>query len=252
MKILDTIVKKKKEEINEIELIAKTTLAQNNNDFLSAILNKKYAIIAELKSKSPSEGIICENYNPVAIAKLYEKGGACCISVLTDHSFFNGSFDDLKQVSKNTNLPTLCKDFIIDKRQVYLARAAGASACLLIVRILTDQQLISLKNEIESLGMTALIEIFDQHDLIRALKIQPKLIGINNRNLDSLKMDHDNATNLKSSLPNDVLTLSLSGAKSAKDIYQAAHQFDGVLVGTLLMRSKSPDMTLRAVFEQEA
>ncbi|TNF69022.1 MAG: indole-3-glycerol-phosphate synthase [Gammaproteobacteria bacterium] len=250
MKVLEKIVSETKKYIGTIKAIDKDELQQNNKDFISAIVNKKIAIIAELKAKSPSEGVICEDYQPLKLAKLYEKGGACCISVLTDQAFFNGSFDDLKLVSENIHLPTLCKDFIIDKRQVYLARESGASACLLIVRILSDKQLVELKSEIESLGMTALIEIFDQEDLTRALKVNPKLIGINNRNLDSLKMDMNNATNLSSHLPKETVVLSLSGAKTAEDIYRTACQFDGILVGTLLMRSEKPDMTLSAVVNQ--
>ncbi|MCF6767422.1 indole-3-glycerol phosphate synthase TrpC [Thiotrichales bacterium 19S11-10] len=247
MSILNKIINKKKEEVKYLADVNPTYLQQNNNDFLTSIISKKNAVIAELKSKSPSEGLIRSPYHPIEIAKAYERGGACAVSVLTDHTFFNGSFNDLKSVSCAIKLPTLCKDFIIDKRQIYQARLSGASACLLIVRILSDNQLIDLKNEIESLNMTALIEVYNQEDIKRALKVNPKLIGINNRNLDTLKMNKDNAKELRSSLPEGLTILSLSGAKSSEDIQNQLNQFDGVLVGTLLMRAKKPDMMIKSI-----
>jgi indole-3-glycerol phosphate synthase len=237
--VLDKIIAQKQTEIEQLPEHNIQEIPINHKDMVSAIMYKPKAIIGELKSKSPSEGIINEHYNPIDIAHHYAQGGVAAISVLTDQHFFGGSFKDLYKVSKYIDLPTLCKDFILDEKQIFQARLNGASACLLIVRILTDEQLNHLNYVIEKLGMTALVEIFDEADLERALKIKPKMIGINNRCLNTLKMDMENAKRLKPQIPNSCLVLSLSGAKTPQEANQIATEFDGVLIGTALMRAEN-------------
>ncbi|MFT6834945.1 MAG: indole-3-glycerol phosphate synthase [Francisellaceae bacterium] len=237
--VLDEIIKQKKIEIESLPDFNIDDLPRSQKNFISAIKEKNKAIIAELKAKSPSEGTICYNYDPVAIAQEYETGGVAAISVLTDQNFFAGSFSDLYKVSQSSSVPLLCKDFIIDKKQLYQARQHGADACLLIVRVLSDEQLKELNQVIEKLGMVSLVEIFDEADLQRALKISPKMIGINNRCLNTLVMDLGNAERLKPLIPKSILTLSLSGAKTPEAASEIAHKFDAVLMGTSLMRSDS-------------
>jgi indole-3-glycerol phosphate synthase len=244
--ILDQIIEYKKQEIKAYYTLEKPK-HKANFDFLKAIKNSHCSVIGELKSKSPSEGIIKHNYQPQKIANAYALGGAIALSILTDKKFFGGQFSDIEQVKKTCSLPVLCKDFIIDPSQVYRARQAGADACLLIVRILSDQRLQELHQEIESLGMNALVEIFDEDDLQRALKINPKLIGINNRNLNTLEMDLNNAYRLKKLIPRDVLVITLSGSKTPESTAQFASDFDGVLMGTALMKSDNPTLFLKDV-----
>ncbi len=237
--ILDDIITKKQLEIAAMPDIDEALLAFSNRDFLGAIRRAKgHAVIAELKARSPSEGVICADYDPVAIAKQYQEGGAACISVLTDASFFGGSFEHLKQVHQVVSIPLLCKEFILDIKQIKMARLAGASACLLIVRILTDAQLHALYHAILRWNMTPLVEVFDLPDCERAVRLGAQLVGINNRNLDTLAMDANNSQRLNSLFPAGTTVLSLSGAKTPEDIKLSCQQFGGVLVGAALMRSE--------------
>jgi indole-3-glycerol phosphate synthase len=244
--ILDQIIEHKKQEIKAYHKLEMPNI-KANFAFLKAIKNSRCSIIGELKSKSPSEGIIKTCYQPSEIANAYALGGAIALSILTDEKFFGGQFSDIEQVKKTCTLPILCKDFIIDTKQIYRARQAGADACLLIVRILSDRQLQRLHQEIECLGMDALVEIFDENDLQRALKINPKLIGINNRNLNTLEMDLNNAYRLKKLIPNDILVITLSGSKTPESTAIFAVDFDGVLMGTALMKSDNPTLFLKDV-----
>ncbi|MFZ9036112.1 MAG: indole-3-glycerol phosphate synthase TrpC [Francisellaceae bacterium] len=238
--ILKQILEQKKAEIERLQALDINKLSRDRVDFLAAIIEAKKnkgAIIAELKSKSPSEGVIEGNYNPVEIAKAYEKGGACALSILTDERFFAGSFEHISEVKAAVSLPVLCKEFIIDEKQIYQAAASGADACLLIVRILSDQQLKHFIHTLERLNMTALVEVFDENEMERSLQAGAKLIGVNNRNLDTLEMDMGNIERLSKLVPEGVVLLSLSGAKTPKDLYHYASHYDGVLAGTALMRA---------------
>ncbi len=147
------------------------------------------ALIAEVKKASPSMGVICPNFDPVRIAKEYEAAGASCLSVLTDEQFFQGSLDYLRQIRAAVKLPLLRKDFIIDERQILEAIEWGADAILLIVAILTDEQLAKFHSLAVEAGLAVLVEVHDEEELERALKISPKLIGVNNRNLKTFKVD---------------------------------------------------------------
>lgn len=238
--ILDHILQNKKLEIETLPTVNPAELQPSNRSFLQAIRQTDFAIIGEIKSRSPSEGIICEDFHPAEIAKSYEDAGINALSVLTDQPFFGGSYEDLQTARAACNLPAMCKEFILDEKQIYQARLHGADAVLLIVRILSDTQLKALKSCIESFNMTALIEIFDEEDCSRALAVNPQVIGINNRNLDTLEMDMDNAKRLKPLISSDISIISLSGVRTPANMEQLSHSFDGVLAGTALMRAENP------------
>jgi len=198
--ILDTIVEEKKREVAKlpVRLIAAGDLRDallergERRDFLAALRKPRrgeIALIAEVKKASPSAGVICEDFDPVRIAQEYEAAGASCLSVLTDEKFFQGSLEYLRQIRAVVKLPLLRKDFIIDERQILEAVEWGADAILLIVAILSDEQLAKFHSLATEAGLAALVEVHDETELERALKINPQLIGINNRNLKTFKVD---------------------------------------------------------------
>jgi indole-3-glycerol phosphate synthase len=197
--ILDKIVEEKKREVAKLpaRLIAAGDLRDamlehgERRDFISALKNPRgdIALIAEVKKASPSAGIICKDFDPVKIAKEYEAAGASCLSVLTDEKFFQGSLDYLRQIRAAVKIPLLRKDFIIDERQILEAIEWGADAILLIVAILKDEQLQKFHSLATEAGLAVLVEVHDEAELERALKISPALIGVNNRNLKTFKVD---------------------------------------------------------------
>jgi indole-3-glycerol phosphate synthase len=207
MNILDKIVEQKKREVALLpaRLIAAGDLRDamlehgERRDFLGALRyqigNRKLAIgnsmalIAEVKKASPSAGVICPDFDPMRIAREYEAAGASCLSVLTDEKFFQGSLDYLRQIRETVKLPLLRKDFIIDERQILEAIEWGADAILLIVAILTDEQLARFHALAIGAGLAVLVEVHDEEELERALKISPALLGVNNRNLKTFAVD---------------------------------------------------------------
>src|ERR1039458_6763697 len=200
MNILDKIIEQKKREVAQLpaRLIAAGDLRDamlehgERRDFIAALRKPNrgdIALIAEVKKASPSAGVICKNFDPVRIAKEYEAAGASCLSVLTDEKFFQGSLDYLRQIRAAVKLPLLRKDFIVDERQILEAIEWGADAILLIVAILTDGQLAKFHSLATEAGLAVLVEVHDEKELERALKISPKLIGVNNRNLKTFKVD---------------------------------------------------------------
>lgn len=243
MSILDEIVVQKR---NEIESMANVVNVQHCDFDFTVWVQNKPLIIAEIKAKSPSERIIAKNFDPISQAKAYRDGGANAISVLTDHVYFGGSFDILDAVSKTTTLPLLCKEFILDTKQVKLARVKGASLVLLIVKILDDDALKTLKEEIESLGMKALIEVQNEEETERALKIGAELLLINNRNLTSFEVDMNTTTSLLNMIPSDTTVIAASGIQAPREIKTFPERVDGFLIGTALMRSNDPAAFLKA------
>ena len=196
--ILDKIVDQKRREVAQLpaRIIAAGDLHDailergERRDFLAALRNtSRIGLIAEVKKASPSAGIICPDFDPVRIAKAYEAAGANCLSVLTDEQFFQGSLDYLRQIRAAVKLPLLRKDFIIDERQILEAIEWGADAILLIVAILTDDQLMKFHSLAVEASLAVLVEVHDEEELERALKISPSLIGVNNRNLKTFKVD---------------------------------------------------------------
>lgn len=200
MNILDTIVEQKKIEVAKMpeRLIAAGDLRDamlehgERRDFLAALRKPRVgdvALIAEVKKASPSKGVICKNFDPVRIAKEYEAAGASCLSVLTDEKFFQGSLDYLRQIREAVKLPLLRKDFIIDERQILEAIEWGADAILLIVAILDDARLKRFHDLAIEAGLAVLVEVHEEQELDRALAMGATLIGVNNRDLKSFKVD---------------------------------------------------------------
>src|SRR3984957_2499584 len=195
--ILDKIVEQKKLEVAKLpaRIIAAGDLRDamlehgERRDFISALKNPRgdIALIAEVKKASPSAGIICQDFDPVKIAKEYEAAGASCLSVLTDEKFFQGSLDYLRQIRAAVKIPLLRKDFIIDERQILEAIEWGADAILLIVAILSDAQLAKFRSLATDGGLTALVEVHDEAELDRALAVGTNVIGVNNRDLKIFK-----------------------------------------------------------------
>lgn len=198
--ILDTIVEQKKREVAALPNrpmaagdLRDAMLERNERrDFLDALKNPrrgKVALIAEVKKASPSAGIICKDFDPIRIASEYEAAGASCLSVLTDEKFFQGSLDYLKEIRAAVKIPLLRKDFIIDEKQILEAIEWGADAILLIVAILTDAQLERFHTLAVDAGLSVLVEVHDEEELQRAMAINAPLIGVNNRDLKSFKVD---------------------------------------------------------------
>ena len=198
--ILDTIVEQKRREVAALpeRVLAAGDLRDavlergERRDFAAALRCPRagdVALIAEVKKASPSAGIIRSDFDPVAIAKAYEGGGASCLSVLTDEKFFQGSLDYLRQIREAVKLPLLRKDFIIDERQILEAIEWGADAILLIVAILSDEQLKHFHALAKSAGLTALVEVHDEEELDRAVAAGAEIVGVNNRNLKTFKVD---------------------------------------------------------------
>jgi indole-3-glycerol phosphate synthase len=219
-------------------------------DFVGALRAscRKPAVIAEVKKASPSKGVIREDFDPVAIARGYAAGGASCLSVLTDKQFFQGGFEVLVVVRGEVELPLLCKDFILTPYQLYQARAAGADAALLIAAILTDQDLAYLLKVARALGLAVLVEVHDAPELERVLALDGvDLIGINNRDLSTFKVDLATTEHLMATYGPQVrakgaLLVSESGLFERDDLDRVVSAgADAVLVGEALMRQ--PDVT---------
>ncbi|MGL4621927.1 indole-3-glycerol phosphate synthase TrpC [Chroococcidiopsis sp.] len=218
-------------------------------DFLMAIeqSDRQPSLIAEVKKASPSKGVICADFDPVKIAQAYEQSGATCISVLTDRKFFQGSFDNLRKIRQSVALPLLCKEFVIDPYQIYLARAAGADAVLLIAAILSDSSLQNFLKIAHELGMTALVEVHTLGELDRVLALSDvRLIGINNRNLDNFHVDLETTRLLMAQRRQQISDLGItvvseSGLHTAEDLSLVANAgVRAVLVGESLV--KQPDV----------
>ena len=191
------------------------------------------ALIAEVKKASPSRGVICEEFDPVAIAEAYERAGAHCLSVLTDGPGFGGAADDLRRARAATTLPVLRKDFVYDEYQVWQARAMGADAILLIAASLTAAQMRELKGLAESLGMDALVEVHDERELNRAREIEPTLVGVNNRSLADFTTDLANTERLLPRFPEGTTAVSESAIGTFADVERVrAAGARAVLVGT--------------------
>jgi indole-3-glycerol phosphate synthase len=204
-------------------------------------------VIAEFKRRSPSAGIIRADLSPSEVASRYERGAACAISVLTEEQYFGGSLADLCEVRSSTDLPILCKDFIIDPIQIYAAAAAGTDAVLLIVTALDDNSLGKLREVAEDeLGLDALMEVHTSGELLRALNAGARIIGVNNRDLRTFRTSLDTSERLIAEAPRDRVMISESGLQNAERIsHLQALGFRGFLIGEALMRAADPENALR-------
>lgn len=224
------------------ELRAQALAMAPGRDFLAALRARPgAAIIAEVKKASPSLGDINPTADPAAQARLYAAGGAAACSVLCDASYFKGSLADLAAVRAAVDLPLLAKDFHIDELQLAAARLAGADAALLIAAALSPQRLAALHAEALALGLTPLVEVHAAEELPAALALNPPLIGVNNRNLDTLKVDVQTAARLRPMIPAHVLTVAESGVSGPADVARLrAAGLDAFLVGGALMAAADP------------
>jgi len=253
MNILDTIVEEKKREVAKLaaRLIAAGDLRDallerdEQRDFMAALRQPRHgdvALIAEVKKASPSAGVICKDFDPVRIAKEYEAAGASCLSVLTDEKFFQGSLDYLRQIRAAVKLPLLRKDFTIDERQILEAIEWGADAILLIVAILDDARLKHFHTLATEAGLAALVEVHDEAELDRALSAGAGLIGVNNRDLKTFKVDLATTERLaakmfmSSATRQSSLLVAESGIHTRADVVRLARcGARAILVGEALM-----------------
>ena len=250
--VLEEIVWHKDIEIEQFkktlpleELISKIETLPPTKDFIKRLQDPifNFGIIAEIKKASPSKGVIRDNFYPEEIAIAFERGGASCISVLTDKKFFQGGFEILSNVRKVSNLPLLCKDFIISAYQLYKARISGADAVLLIAAILKDSDLSYLKKIADKLNLDVLVEVHNAVELERVLQLKCfNLIGINNRDLKTFNTDIGTTLNLANkysnlSLNEDIVFISESGIHKTEDIKRLQSVgIKGALIGEKLMR----------------
>ncbi len=226
------------------ELKKKLKNLNETRNFLNPF-KKGFTLIAEIKKASPSEGIISKDEDLIKIAKQYEAGGAGVISVLTDKKFFNGDINALAEIKKAVSLPILRKDFIIDEYQIYESKVYGADAILLIAGALSKQKLKRFIDLSYSLGIECLIEIHNKKELNKIPK-NARIIGVNNRNLDTLKTDLSIIENLIDKIPQDKIIISESGIKNRDDVERIKKlNVKGILTGTSLMKSKNKIETIK-------
>jgi indole-3-glycerol phosphate synthase len=210
----------------------------------------KYGLIAELKKASPSKGIIRENFEPTELATQYKSGGACCLSVLTDAKFFQGKDFYLKLIHETVSLPILRKDFILDPYQVLESRALGADCILLIMAALSDNQAIELEDAACLLGLDVLLEVHNETELERAFKLKSKLIGINNRNLKTLKVDISMTEDLAPKVPFDYILVSESGLYTKSDLARMASVgANCFLIGEAFMRQENVELAVKSMLD---
>ena len=208
----------------------------------------KPALICEVKKASPSKGIIREDFDPIAIAKAYEAGGATCLSVLTDGPGFMGSPDIFKAVRATTHLPLLRKDFLIDPIQVTESRAMGADCILIIMAMIDDDTARALMEEATALGMDALVETHDENELARAVKLGASLIGINNRDLRTFETSLDTFEALAGQVPETATLIAESGIFTKDDIQRLAkHSAQGYLIGESFMRQDDIESAVKTL-----
>ena len=259
--ILATILARKAEEVRERsaalplrELAARCEGLPPTRGFADAVQAKisagQAAVIAEVKKASPSKGLIRPDFDPAQIARSYERGGAACLSVLTDVDFVQGHDEYLRQARAACALPVLRKDFVVDAWQVYEARALGADCILLIVAALGDAALAELSNLAMDLGMDVLVEVHDLDELERALQVAAPLVGVNNRNLRSFEVSLDTTLELRAAVPPDRILVTESGIATREDVARMrAAGVDAFLVGESFMRAPEPGEELRRLFD---
>jgi indole-3-glycerol phosphate synthase len=258
--ILAKILATKKVEVatarqmrSESDVLREAKSRKDLRGFARAIEEKiaqgKPGVIAEIKKASPSRGIIRDNFNPVEIAASYAAHGAACLSVLTDVTFFQGSYDYLRQARAACTLPVLRKDFMIDPYQIVHARALGADCILLIVAALSPQQLREFEGVATELGMDVLVEVHDRAELDIALELNTPLLGINNRNLRSFETSLQTTLDLLPRIPEGKRIITESGILTPDDVkLMRDHQVDAFLVGEAFMRAPEPGVALQELF----
>ncbi len=258
--ILQRILAVKAEEVRAASAVrplktlrAEVDRAPEPRDFLGSLKASlalgRAAVIAEIKKASPSKGVLREDFDPAAIARSYAKGGASCLSILTDREFFHGAPEYLRQGREACALPVLRKDFIVDPWQVYESRLMGADCILLIVKALGDAQMAELAGLASDLGMDTLLEVHDGAELERALALHPPFLGINNRDLTSFHTDLAVTLDLLPRIPEGCLVVTESGIQTRADVARMrSHGVQGFLVGEAFMRADDPGEKLAELF----
>jgi indole-3-glycerol phosphate synthase len=259
--ILDTIIATKFQEIKESQKIKslnqlkdEVKSASQPRGFVKAIetqlLKNKAAVIAEIKKASPSKGVIRENFNPKEIAISYEKGGATCLSVLTDQKYFQGHTNYLKEARAACSLPVLRKDFMVDPYQIYEARMMGADCILLIVAALSFDLMKELEATAHALDMDVLVEVHNQAELDLALQLKTPLLGINNRNLKTFEVSLQTTFDLIKNVSVDKVIVTESGIFTPMDIkIMQDHHVNTFLIGEAFMRQSDPGHSLKTLFQ---
>lgn len=255
--VLRTIVAARRQRIAEVrantplERLRQIAEARSEfRGFAKAISGEVLSVIAELKRASPSRGLLRPDYRPLEIAASYQQAGASAISVLTEEQFFQGSLNDLKAVRSAVRLSVLRKDFIVDEYQIFEAVAAGADALLLIVAALDDRDLKRLIELSEQLHIAALVEVHTAAELERALPAGARIIGVNNRNLNTLAVSLETSFRLREKIPSSCLAVSESGIKSGNDLEKLAKAgFNAVLIGEHLMLADDPGKELSNILK---
>ena len=244
------IVEVRSREVPLAQLERRAAAAQPDGDRFGAALSRQGSlnVIAECKRRSPSRGLLRAEYQPAAIARAYEHGGAAAISVLTEPTFFDGSLDHLTAVRAAVSLPLLRKDFVVDEYQLVEARAAGADAALLIVAALDQVALTRLVRTAGGVGLAALVEVHDEAERARAVDAGAQLIGVNNRNLRTLEVDVGAARRLAKQMPRGVVAVAESGLRTPSEVKELRSLgYTAFLIGERLMTSDSPAAVLREI-----
>jgi len=258
--ILDEIVASKrrwlerqKALVPEAELRRRAAQAPSPRDFPAALATAPpIRLIAEVKKASPSKGLIRPQFDPAEVARSYELHGASCISVLTEEQYFQGSFENLRMVRAAVRLPVLCKDFVVEPYQVYQARAAGADAVLLIAECLDDAELARLYELIRGEGMTPLVELHDERNVDRVLRLGAQLVGVNNRNLQTFAVDLHHTLRLRQRIPTDRVLVAESGIRCRDDVLLLESVgVQAMLVGETLMASPDIGAAVDALLGKE-
>jgi len=246
-RILDKIVRTKKKEVEallsqEAALRERVADAPPPRDLALALQRgREVALVAEVKRRSPGAGAIRPKLDPFQLARAYEDSGAAAISVLTDSEYFGGSLDDLREVRRAVDIPVFRKDFVLHPVQLLEARQAGADGALLIARILSDEDLGALHVEATALGLTPMVEVHGKDEVERALEAGARVIGINNRNLQTFTTSLEISLDLLSSIPIDVTVVSESGIRTSAEVDRlGAGGVHGILVGETLLRAEDP------------
>lgn len=244
MTFLDDVLEVKREEIARLRENPHAASAAVVASFEKALRRAGLSIIAEIKRRSPSKGDLAPNMDAAETARAYAHGGAAAISCLTDRRFFGARDNDFAQ-AQTAGLPVLRKDFLIDEVQIDESVHQGASAILLIARILPDDRLEALLNHAASRGLDVLVEVHDEAEVDRSLEAGASIIGVNNRNLATLQVDPDRARRLRPRIPSQIVAVAESGVRSREDVRLIEDAgFDAVLIGEALVKSPDPQATL--------
>jgi indole-3-glycerol phosphate synthase len=249
--ILAQIVEQKKAELahraDGIERRAQESIT-GRRDFARALINHQLAVVAEIKRASPSKGVLAQDFDPTALARAYEQGGAAALSVLTDEKHFQGNLSHLESARTAVGLPVLRKDFTIDSYHVHQAAAHKADAILLIAAILSERAMRDFRELAERYGMAALVEVHDEEELKAAVASGARIIGVNNRDLRTFQVDLAVSLRLANKIPGGVIKIAESGIHTADDVRQLRSAgYNSFLVGEHLMKSGDPARALRAL-----